>query len=51
MACPLRSTIVNPAALPLPTVAPYARPLPGQSDGVDDFVSHGNIGVAEKENS
>ena len=29
VACPLRSTIVNPAALPLPTVAPYARPLPG----------------------
>ena len=23
----------------------------GQSDGVDDFVPHGNIGVAEKENS
>ena len=27
--CPLHSAIVNPAALPLLTVAPYARPLPG----------------------
>ena len=26
---PLRSATVNPAALPLLTVAPYARPLPG----------------------